>query len=435
MITRIILVITVVLMAHAATAQQPLLTLKDAIAQALKQNFGIRIADNDATIAEVQNNWGNAGRYPTVAATADYNFSSINLDQRLANGTTFKRDGASFQRQNVNVNADWAFFSGFRVVAAKERLEQLENIGKLNVRQQANEVAYNVIRAYLDVYRLEKQKEATEETMELVAERMRLAENRFNIGVAAKSDYLQAVVDYNQAKNSVIGIDNNIAQSKTALNNLLARDPQEVFDITDTIVGVGLPDRSVIMNELDTLSPLLLINKSQLLVLIQQKREINAQRLPTASVGTGFSLSNSNNSAGFTLRNTTYGPNAGVGLRIPIFQGGVVKQQLKVNDIQQQSQQISYEQLQNDLRTALANAYNDYEFGVQQLELEKENLKSVEENSFIAMERFRKADITNVELRQTQLNLIESQTRRINALYQMKLAQADILLILGKLVE
>lgn len=409
--------------------------LQEAIAIALDQNFGIKIADNDAMIADIQNNWGNAGRLPRVDASADYNFSSINLDQRLANGTNFKRNGATFQRQNVSLGASWAFFNGFRVLAAKERLEQLEAIGRLNVRQQANEVAYSVIRAYLDVYRLQKQKEATEETMELVAERMRLAENRFNIGVASKSDYLQAVVDYNQAKNSVIGIQNDIAQTKVNLNNLLARDPQQPFSITDTIVGERLPDKSVILNELDTLSPLLLMNKAQLLVLIQQKKEVNALRLPTASIGTGLSFANSNNSAGFTLRNTTYGPNAGVGIAIPIFQGGVIKQQLKVNEVLQQSQQLSYKQLQNDLRTALANAYNNYEYSLQQLDLERENIKSVEENSFIAMERFRKADITTVELRQTQINLIESQTRIINAVYQMKLAQADVLLILGKLVE
>jgi len=53
----------------------------------------------------------------------------------------------------------------------------------------------------------------------------------------------------------------------------------------------------------------------------------------------------------------------------------------------------------------------------------------------IAMERFRKASITSVELRQTQVNLIESQTRMINARYQMKQAEADVMLVMGKLVE
>lgn len=51
------------------------------------------------------------------------------------------------------------------------------------------------------------------------------------------------------------------------------------------------------------------------------------------------------------------------------------------------------------------------------------------------MERFKKASITTVEFRQTQLDLVESQTRSINAQYQMKQAEADVMLIVGKFVE
>jgi outer membrane protein TolC len=50
-------------------------------------------------------------------------------------------------------------------------------------------------------------------------------------------------------------------------------------------------------------------------------------------------------------------------------------------------------------------------------------MEVVKENNFIAMERFRKGSITTVELRQTQLNYIETQTRLINAMYQMKQAR------------
>ena len=55
-------------------AQQPL-TLTDAIAKALENNYSIIIAKGNQQIAELNNNWGTAGRYPTdlcreVAAAA-----------------------------------------------------------------------------------------------------------------------------------------------------------------------------------------------------------------------------------------------------------------------------------------------------------------------------------------------------------------------------
>jgi outer membrane protein TolC len=172
-----------------------------------------------------------------------------------------------------------------------------------------------------------------------------------------------------------------------------------------------------------------------LAVLYQQQREINANRLPTVTLNAGAGLNNSVNSAGFTLRNTTYGPNAGIQLAVPIFQGGVVKQNLKVNAVQQKSQQVQIESLRNDLMTALAAAYNNYNNAKKLYDLELQTLEVVKENNVIAMERFRKASITSVELRQTQINLIESQTRMINARYQMKQAEADVMLVMGKLVE
>ncbi|MCC6762723.1 MAG: TolC family protein, partial [Chitinophagaceae bacterium] len=50
-------------MMWSATAQN-VLTLNDAIQQALSKNFDLQIARNDEDVATLLNNWGNAGRLP-----------------------------------------------------------------------------------------------------------------------------------------------------------------------------------------------------------------------------------------------------------------------------------------------------------------------------------------------------------------------------------
>jgi outer membrane protein TolC len=416
-------------------AAQQVLTLNDAIQQALVKNFSLEVARNDEEIARIQNNWGNAGRLPTVSAQAGYNVSNNNLDQRLSNGTTIKRDAVLFQSENISVNGQWRIFNGFRVLAAKNRLEEQEKISNIAVRQQANLVVYDVITAYLNLLRFEAQLKATQESLLLFEERMKLAENRFNIGVAAKSDYLQAVNDYNQAKNLIIQTENNIAQIKVAINNLLARDPMIEFSSSNAVAEVQFQDKNSILAAIDTLNPSLLIARSQMMVLAQQHREINAQRLPTLTINAGAAFNNSNNAAGFTLRNTTYGPNAAVQLAIPIFQGNVIKQNLRVNEVLQKTQQVQINIIKNNLMSDLATAYNNFQNGQRRYNLATENLKVVQENNTIAMERFRKASITSVELRQVQINLVEAQLAQINARYEMKQAEADVLLVMGKLVE
>ena len=416
-------------------AAQPVLPLNDAIGQALTRNFNVQIAKNDAEIAAIENNWGNAGRLPTVNATGAYNYSNTSLDQKLSNGTNTKRSGVAQQTENAAVTARWNVFNGFRVVAAKERLEIQEDIGNLQIKQMANETVYNVVSTYINLMRLKQEKLALQETMQLFEERMKLAENRFKIGVAGKSDFLQAQVDYNQQMNTLLQNEINTKTTQAQLNNLLVRNPDELFTVEDTLTQVTLPGRSGILATVDSLNPQVLIAKAQELVLIQQYREINALRLPTLALNAGASLNNSASSAGFTLRNFTYGPTAGISLAVPIYQAGIVKQQLRVNKVQQKTQRLLLESIRNDLGTMLANAYNTYENSQRKYNLEKENLVLVKENNMIAMERFRKGSITTVELRQTQINFIESQTRMINALYEMKQAEADVLLVMGRLVQ
>lgn len=411
------------------------LSLREAINLALEKNFDLKIARNNEEIALIENNWGNAGRYPTVTAGGGYSFSSNNLNQKLTNGTVIKRNGATFQNENANITAQWRIYGGGRVLAAKDRLEETQKISNLQFRLQANQVVYEVITAYLNVLRFEKQRETTLEAIKLFEERMVLAENRFNIGVAGKSDYLQAVADFNAQKSLVISIENNLSISKALLNERLARNPEEPFKVDFQLSDTQLEPLPVLAASINTLNPELLINRSQSVVLAKQYKEINALRLPSVNLNTGANLNNSQNSAGFTLQNTTYGPNAGVSLAIPIFQGGVIKQQLRVNKVLQNSQMISYDLQRNSLLTSLSNAYSTYKNAKRVYELELSNLEVIKENNSIAMERFKKASITTVEFRQTQLDLIESQTRVINSVYLMKQAEADILVIMGKLVE
>ncbi len=412
-----------------------ILTLNDAVILALQQNFGVQIAENEIEIAETLNNWGNAGRYPGVSAQTGYSISSNNLDQRLSNGTNIKRNGATFQSQNASVSAVWRIYNGGRVNAVKERLEIAEVLARSGRLDEANQVAYEMISAYLNILRFKAQQNATIESMKLMEERKNLAENRWNIGTASKSDFLQAQNDYNEASALVIQMESNIARAKTEVNRLLNRSPFHVFTPSDALPQYPDLLKEDFMASIDSLNPAVLIAKDQLRILAVQRTEINSLRLPTVSMNAGAGLNNSNNSAGFTLRNTTYGPQAGVSVAIPIFQGNVVKQNLRVNEIEQFNQRIRIDQLKNNLYAAYATGLYNYRYAKNKYDLELQNLEVAKESNFIAMERFRKASITTVELRQVQLLLIDSQTRLINATYEMKQAEADLLFLMGKLVD
>ena len=418
-----------------SVSAQPTLTLDDAIKQALQNSYDIQVSKNDAEIAAISNSWALAGRLPTVNANVGYTYSLTNLQQNLSNGTIIKRNGATNRNLNANISGAWRIFNGYRVVNAKHRLEEEQIISELNLRQQSNQTVFNVITNYYNIARLQQQIAALKETIVLFEERVKLSKARFEIGTSAKNDWLQSQVDLNDQRNTIMEIENSILAAKTTLNNLLSRNPSIAFTVSDSVEAVLLPPKNIVLQNIDSLNPQILSAQKSESALMYQYKEIKSQLYPTVSLIAGTNFFRSNNSAGFTLLNQTYGPQAGFTVAIPLFQGGIVKRQLQVNDLQLKTQKTQTENLRNTLQTTLVNAYNEYDNAKRQYTLQQENLALIKENSFIAMERFRRAAITLVDLRQVQLSLVATQTNLINALYVMKMDEVALQFLTGSLVN
>ncbi len=59
------------------------LTLSGALEQALENNYGLIISRAATEMAEINNNWGTAGRYPTIGFDASDNNSYESEQQHL----------------------------------------------------------------------------------------------------------------------------------------------------------------------------------------------------------------------------------------------------------------------------------------------------------------------------------------------------------------
>lgn len=427
------LLLTGLLINALAFAQSTILTVDEAVKLAIEKNFDVEIQRNAQQIGIINNNWGVAGLWPNITVNAATGIASNNLEQRLSNGTVIKRNGAILRNANAGLAVSWRLFDGMRMFAAKKRLEELEKMGELSFRNQVNTTVFNIIGSYYQIVQLNQQRNALRETIKFFEERKQIAESRFTIGTAPKTDFLQAQVDLNQQKGTLLSIENNIRIAKANFNNLLGREPQTPFEVSETIV----PDASINFTTLQQKAASdnydLLMAQSNLSILAQQKREITSQRMPAVTFNTNFNLTQSRNDAGFTLFNRNLGPNGNIGIAIPLFQGGAVKAQERVADVQIKNQQVVIDRLKNQVNTNLVNAYFNFQNALNLVELEKTTLQLILENNLIATERFRKLAITSLELRQVQLDYINGQSRYINALFQAKLAEAEMKLLAGSL--
>lgn len=415
-----------------ASGQTSSLSLNEAIRIAIENNLDVVIAKNETAIANINNSWGNAGALPVVSASVNNNLASNNIQQNLANGTEIKRNGAAVNNFNSGLLVSWRVFDGMRMFATKKRLEELEKMGQTAFTRQLNTTVFNTRIAYYQLIRLRQQQTAIGEVIAFNSERVKIAEAKFRVGSAAKSDLLQAEVDLNEQQIQLMNAKNDMRNWKTNLNNLMNRAPETEFEIADTAFTFSPPDLAALQQKIETGNPDLLLANSNREVLLQSKKEINAQRLPSVTLNGGYNYIRNKSEGGFTLLNQTNGPTAGVGLAIPIFNGGVVKQQLQVADINIRNQDAVIRNLRNQLQASLANAYHNYSNGLEVVKVTEKNLGLIKENNQINLERFRKMSITSLELRQGQVSYSEAQNRLIAAQFQCKQAEAEMQLLCGQ---
>jgi outer membrane protein TolC len=423
------------LISSSAKAQENVLTIQDVIKQAIENNYGVIISKNEIEIGSINNNWANAGAVPSINATVTQGIGINNLEQHLSNGTVTKKNGNSTQNLNAGLSVNWRVFDGMKMFASKKVLEELEKMGEYSFRKSLNETLYNVITAYYNIVTLNERLQATQEQISLYQDRFTLTQRKFDIGTGAKYEVLEAEVDLNEQKSILLSLQNSIDLAKSNLNNLLGKKPETSYQIIDTIIVQPLPLLLDAQQKIELQNPDILLANSNLFVLMQNQKVINSQRLPSVDLNGFYNFARSKSNAGFTLLNQTYGPSGSIGISVPIFNGGLVKKQLQVNDIRIKNQQILIDQTKNDLQTALNNAYINYNNALKAIELENNNLKIASQNILIATERYKKLNITSVELRQIQISYNDIKNRLYNALFQAKVSQAGIALLMGDIVN
>lgn len=420
------------LMPLAMRAQDSLLSARDAVRIALENNLDIKIVQEDLEIAKLNNTWGNAGKWPVITAFMQNTEALTNLNQELSNGNSIKRNGVSNNVLSGNLTAQWRIYNGQRVRATKKRFEELEKIGQINVEDQMQQISFQVLLTYYNIVRLNQQVKAFSAIIALAQERLKIAETRFEVGSAAKTDMLQSSIDLNEQQNSLVDIRRQIRNNKTILNTLLKRPGETPFDVADTVFTIQKIDFDEALAKIDTQNLGLMRIAREKALLVEDRRIINSQRLPVLSLNSVTNYNRNKSTAGLFLVNQSYGPNIGLSVGIPIYNSNIFKTQLKVNEVQQRQQDLQQELLKTQVQRDLYIAYHEYETALSIAENELRNVKNAEENNFIATERFKKLQGNTIELRQAQLSLIDAQDRYINAVFRSKIAALSVELLTGE---
>nr|WP_321222213.1 TolC family protein [uncultured Psychroserpens sp.] len=416
---------------------QQVLTTDEAIKLVLEHNYGIKIANNTVEVAE--NNTGilNSGYLPSLTGNAGASIDVQDSEGQRVDGDVIIAEGVETRRYNASVNLNYTLFDGLGRLYNYKRLKEEYQLSELEARETIETTMLQLFSIYYTVAQLSENTDALEETLIISKDRLTRAGYQFDYGQSTKLGVLNAEVDINNDSINLINAKQQLRNTKRDLNVVLGNQILEDFDV-DT-----------------DLSFLLALNKEELLEktkannvsLLQTERNINisqfdiktnkAQFLPTIGlVGSyGWNESSTDNPLAFTIQSTVSGLSAGVNLTWNIFDGGSNITRVKNAKIVLENQQLQKEQLIIDVERNFNNAWDDYQNKLVIYRVQEANIKTSQNNFERTQEKFKIGQVTSIEFRQAQLNLLNSELSRNQAKYDAKLAELTVLQLSGELLN
>jgi outer membrane protein len=116
-----------------------------------------------------------------------------------------------------------------------------------------------------------------------------------------------------------------------------------------------------------------------------------------------------------------------------IFNGFNTSRAVKNSKIQVLMTQAELDIQQQSMRTDLYTSFADYTANAQLANLEAENLSIAQQNVEVALESYRLGGISDFELRETQLKLMDAESRLLMAQFSAKAAEVELFRLTGSL--
>jgi outer membrane protein TolC len=286
---------------------------------------------------------------------------------------------------------------------------------------------------YYNIIRINEQLKILENNIDVTEERIEIEETKVDLGSGSEYDLLQARSDLNADMAAYLRENNSLTEAKIALNMLLSRSPNTEFDVTDDIfIDRNLPEEEL-YQKIMTENTQLAIARMEKDISNLEISEIRGERFPEISLTSGYSFNRSENDGGFIRFNESTGFSIGLTARVNLFDGFNLNRRVDNAKIQSKNAEIRYENQKLRLEADFFTLYRAYLNSIELVDLEERNLQNAELTVEIALERFRLGSISSLQLREAQRTFLQAENRLINAKFEAKVAETELLQLSGEL--
>lgn len=430
-----IIYILLVLRAIQVDAQN-ILTKKQALEIALENNYGVKIASNNVEIAKNNSSVYNTGYLPTVISSAGANYNNSNQEIERQDGTTTTVNGAETKSFNASIGLNYTIFDGLGRKYNYKQLKESYNLTELQARETIENMYLQLFSVYFQIARLSENTNNLNEALKISKQRLERAQYQYEYGQSTKLELLNAEVDVNNDSINFINSKQEYFNVKRDLNIVLGSQQDLSYEVETDVDFISLITFEELFNKAIDNNVLLKQFEKNIAISEFNLKLNKSGYLPTAGLTTSYGWNKSiNPPTSFLAGSNSTGLNAGINLSWNLFDGGSTKTRVANAKIALENQQILKEQQLEILKNNLNNVYDSYQNALFVLQAQEKNVLTNQNNFERTQERYKLGQITSIEFRQAQINLLNSKTAYSNSKFDAKLLELELLQLSGELLN
>ncbi len=431
-------------------------TLKQCVDTALINNLNIKQSINSIELSKVQLIQSKENLFPTLNGNASQTYNSSNF---MSDGQGKSEDAWS---NNFSLTSSVVLFNGFQNLNTIKQNQLDCEVAKYDLEDRKNEITLNIIQVFLQVLFNEEQLKNAINVVTASKAQLEKTESFVKVGKKSENDLLAIKSQLAADKLTLVNAEGQLKNAKLNLQQLINIPVTSTFSIDfqlekDPLYGVVTDVEEIYrlaLNNQPNIKSYQLKSQSASYAIKIAKGSLYPRLSLNGNLATNYSslakqseisYINSIQNIGYLQSNPSeivlgnvsspvysnskynfanqiknnLGASLSLSLSIPIFNGHVVKNNIKIQQINLYNSLLNEEIVKNDLRKKIEQAYIDVENAISKYQATKEQLDA----SFASYQnmtyKFENGMLSTTDLLQEKNKYTKAMSESIQAKYQL----------------
>ncbi len=318
-------------------------------------------------------------------------------------------------------------FQGFRTVESTKAAEAEVDAGQQGLLQTEQQVLFNVVQAYMDVYAGRQLVVLRRQDVAALQTQVTASNERFAVGEITRTDVAQSEARLAESRNALVQVQTRLAQDIATYIQLVGNEPGKLSYPKIAKLPKSLSSALDIAGEIN---PRLL---AQAFVEVAANSNIGIARaalLPSAGLEARALTADSDFGEDRTgIRSASIAAQ----LSIPIYESGLAYSQVREAKQRASQSRIQLIEVARDVRSAVAQSWNDYMGLGQIIQNTKTQVRAAQLALTGVQQEYQAGTRTTLDVLDAQRELVLSQVLQVNAEKSRVVAGYQLLAAIGRL--